>query len=181
MSKIFKAFLALLAIVIAIIGMISGYETSQRIKYPVAYSDLIVKYADKNDLDPYLVMAVIKTESNFVHDARSYIAGGLMQLTEETAAWTAKKLEITDYDYMEPETNIMFGCYYLKHLIDMYENMDTALAAYNAGMGNVNSWLSNSEYSDDGVTLKYIPFPETRNYVEKVNSSWEHYRTKNTE
>lgn len=182
MSKIFKLFLALVAILITIIGLIGGFETSQRIKYPVAYSDLIVKYADENDLDPYLVMAVIKVESNFVPDARSYIAGGLMQLTEETAKWNAKDLEITkDYDYMEPETNIMFGCNYLRHLIDMYENIDTALAAYNGGMGNVNSWLSNGEYSDDGVTLKYIPFPETRNYVEKVNNSWEHYRTKNTE
>lgn len=181
MSKIFKAFLALVAIVIAIIGVIGGYETSQRIKYPVAYSDYILKYADENDLDPYLVMAVIKTESNFVHDAQSYIAGGLMQLTEETAVWTANKLEVTDYDYMDPETNIKFGCYYLRHLIDMYGNIDTALAAYNGGMGNVNEWLSNPEYSSDGVSLDYIPFAETRNYVVKVNGSWEHYRTKNTE
>lgn len=177
MSKIFKAFLAVSAIVIAILGILGGYETSKRVKYPVAYSDTIVKYAEQNGLDPCLVMAVIKVESNFVPEAHSGFAGGLMQLTEETAQWNANELNITsDYDYMDPETNIMFGCHYLRHLIDIYGNIDTALAAYNGGMGNVNSWLRNSEYSDDGVSLKYIPFTETRNYVERVNDKWEHYK-----
>lgn len=177
MSKLFKAFLAVLAIVIAILGIMGGYETSRRVKYPVAYSDIIVKYAGENDLDPFLVMAVIKVESNFVPEAHSGFAGGLMQLTEETAEWNAEELGITyAYDYMDPDTNIMFGCHYLRHLIDVYGNIDTALAAYNGGMGNVNSWLKDSRYSDDGVSLKYIPFTETRNYVEKVNNSWEHYK-----
>ena len=179
MSKLFKAFLAVLAIVIAILGIIGGYETSLRIKYPVAYSDIIVKYANQNDLDPFLVMAVIKVESNFVPEAHSGFAGGLMQLTEETAEWNAREMGVTYDDYMDPETNIMLGCHYLRHLIDVYVNIDTALAAYNGGMGNVNSWLKDSRYSDDGVSLKYIPFTETRNYVDKVNTSWEHYKTMN--
>ena len=123
MSKIFKAFLVLLAIFVAVLGILGGYQTSQKFKYPVAYADYIV-----------------------------------------------------EYDYMDPETNIRFGCHYLRHLIDVYGNIDTALAAYNGGMGNVYSWLNDSRYSDDGVTLKYIPFSETRNYVVKVNSSWEHYK-----
>ncbi len=178
MSKIFKIFLAAVAIVIAIIGIIGGYETSRHIKYPVAYSEWITKYAHENDLDPYLVMAVIKTESNFIPDAHSGVAGGLMQLTEETAEWNANEMGIDyEYDYMDPETNIKMGCHYLRHLIDVYGNIDTALAAYNGGMGNVNSWLSNPQYSSDGETLDYIPFPETRNYVVKVNDSWEYYKT----
>ncbi len=180
MSKIFKVFLAVVAVVIAIIGILGGYETSRRIKYPVAYSDLIAKYAHENDLDPYLVMAVIKVESNFIADAHSGVAGGLMQLTEETAEWNAKDLGIKDdYDYMDPEINIRFGCHYLKHLITVYKNVDTALAAYNGGMGNVSYWLGDPTYSDDGVTLKYIPFAETRNYVEKVKKNWEHYKNSN--
>ena len=89
MSKIFKVFLALVAIVVAILGIVGGYETSQRVKYPVAYADYILKYADENNLDPYLVMAVIKVESNFIPEAHSGFAGGLMQLTEETAEWNA--------------------------------------------------------------------------------------------
>lgn len=166
-----------MAIIVAVIGIISGYETSRHVKYPVAYSDYIAKYANENNLDPYLVMAVIKVESNFVPEAHSGIAGGLMQLTEETAEWNARDMGIHhEYDYMEPETNIKFGCHYLRHLIDVYGNTDTALAAYNGGMGNVSSWLADPSCSDDGVSLKYIPFPETRSYVIKVNNSWEHYK-----
>ena len=177
MSKLFKIFLALLAVAVAVLGIIGGIETSQRVKYPVAYGDYIAKYAAENDLDPYLVMAVIKVESNFVPEASSHVAYGLMQLTEETAEWNAKDMNITyDYDFTEPETSIQFGCHYLRHLIDIYVNIDTALAAYNAGMGNVYAWLKNPEYSDDGVTLKYIPFPETRSYVERVNKYWERYK-----
>ena len=115
MSKIFKAFLVLLAIFVAVLGILGGYQTSQKFKYPVAYADYIVKYSKANDLDPFLVMAVIKVESNFVPEAHSGVAGGLMQLTEETAEWNAKELGITtEYDYMDPETNIRFGCHYLR-------------------------------------------------------------------
>ena len=63
MSKIFKAFLVLLAIFVAVLGILGGYQTSQKFKYPVAYADYIVKYSKANDLDPFLVMAVIKVES----------------------------------------------------------------------------------------------------------------------
>lgn len=176
MSKLFKLLLGVLAVVIGFIGVKSGYHVGKQSSFPVAYSEYIVKYAAKNKLDPYLVMAVIKVESNFVPEAKSAYAGGLMQLTEETAQWNAKKMGLESYDYMDPETNIKIGCHYLRHLIDEYDNVDTALAAYNGGMGNVSKWLSDSRYSDDGETLKYIPFPETRNYVVKVNNNWENYK-----
>ena len=84
-----------------------------------------------------MVMAVIKVESNFVPEAESAYAAGLMQLTEDTAEWNAKEMELKDYDYKDPETNIRIGCHYLKYLIRKYENIDTAFAAYNGGMGNV--------------------------------------------
>ncbi len=182
MSKLFKAFLAAVAITLAITGIVigtrEGVDIAQRTKYPIAYGELITHYAGENDLDPFLVMAVIHVESNFVPEAQSHVAYGLMQLTEDTAAWVAKDMRVTyDYDIADPETSINFGCHYLRHLIDLYKNTDTALAAYNAGMGNVNGWLEDKDCSDDGVTLKYIPFPETRSYVVKVNESWEYYRT----
>ena len=176
MLRLKRAVLAAAAILIALIALITGYNTGQKTTYPVAYSEYIYKYANKNDLDPYLVMAVIKVESNFVPEAHSGYAGGLMQLTEETAQWNADDMGITYFDYMDPETNIMLGCHYLKHLIDTYGNIDTALAAYNGGMGNVASWLSDSRYSSDGKTLNDIPFPETKNYVVKVNDAWLHYK-----
>ena len=176
MLRLKRAVLAAAAILIALIALITGYNTGQKTTYPVAYSEYIYKYANKNDLDPYLVMAVIKVESNFVPEAHSGYAGGLMQLTEETAQWNADDMGITYFDYMDPETNIMLGCHYLKHLIDTYDNIDTALAAYNGGMGNVASWLADSRYSSDGKTLNDIPFPETKNYVVKVNDAWLHYK-----
>lgn len=176
MSKLFKIFLALLAVVTAVIGIRVGYDTGKKVVYNVAYEDIITKYAKENDLDKYLVMAVVKAESNFVPDAHSGFAGGLMQLTEETAGWVSEKLGVQDYYYMDPETNVKFGCYYLKYLIDICPSIDVALAAYNAGLGNVEAWLKDSRYSDDGKTLKEIPYAETKNYVEKVNTYWQNYR-----
>ena len=177
MSKLFKLVLALAAIIIAITATQGGYETGKQTTTPVAYSDIIHKYSSENELDPLLVMAVIKTESNFVADAHSGYAGGLMQLTEETALEMSEDMGFTYYDYMDPETNVKIGCYYLKYLIDFYEgNVDTALAAYNGGMGNVYKWLNDPNYSDDGITLKDIPFPETKNYVQRVNTAWEQYK-----
>ena len=181
-SKMLKTVLIFVAIVCGVVGIVigtyEGVETAKRVKYPIAYGDYILQYAGENDLDPFLVMAVIHIESNFVPEAQSHVAYGLMQMTEDTAAWTAKDMKIKgDYDFTDPETSIKLGCHYLKHLLDLYGNTDTALAAYNAGMGNVNSWLQNPDYSSDGKTLYYIPFPETRSYVEKVNESWEYYKT----
>ena len=153
-------------------------EKINEIKYPVAYSSYINKYAHENNLDPYLVTALIKQESNFVADARSKYAGGLMQLTEGTADEYAKKLGLEDYNYMNPETNIQIGCFVLSSLIEKYDNTDTALAAYNAGVGNVDAWLNNPDYSNDGKTLYNIPFSETRHYVKKVNDYIDIYKYK---
>ncbi len=126
-----------------------------------------------------MVMAVIKTESNFEPDAHSGKASGLMQLTDDTAKWVCDKLKI-DYDdinLFKPSDNIRLGCYYLRHLIDKYDgNIDVALAAYNGGPGNVGKWLDNEKYSKNGVDLHHIPFKETREYVIKVNKQWDIYK-----
>lgn len=174
--KIFRICLCALAIFIAILAVKAGYQTGEQVTYPVAYSEYIYKYAKEYDLDPHLVMAVIKVESNFVPEAQSEYAGGLMQLTAETAQWNADRMGITYFDYMDPETNIKLGCHYLNYLINNYDTMDTALAAYNGGMGNVNKWLSDARYSSDGKNLDNIPFPETKSYVVKVNEAWIHYK-----
>ena len=68
------------------------------------------------------------------------------------------------------------GCFYLNYLISHYKNTDVALAAYNAGMGNVNKWLSSEEYSVDGEKLSYIPYKETREYIKKVNKYQQKYK-----
>ncbi|MBP3361012.1 MAG: lytic transglycosylase domain-containing protein [Clostridia bacterium] len=164
---------------VAVIMIIAGIKTCKNLLYPLEYQDIIVKYANENELDQCLVMAVIKTESNFVEDAHSGKASGLMQLTDDTASWIASKtdVDIDKINLMNPKDNIRMGCYYLRYLIDYYEgNVDVALAAYNGGMGNVDKWLKDERYSEDGVNLKYIPFKETREYVKKVNNECEVYR-----
>jgi len=146
---------------------------------PYGYSDYIMEYSEKYDLDPVLVAAVIKTESNFEADAvSSKNAYGLMQITQETAHWAAGKMGIDDFTtdrLMDPETNIMIGCWYLHNLFDEFNNQELALAAYNAGRGNVQKWLNNPEYSDDGITLKKIPFKETESYVKRVGLYYKLY------
>ncbi|MDD6734977.1 MAG: lytic transglycosylase domain-containing protein [Clostridiales bacterium] len=138
---------------------------------PLKYEDSVVKYSEENGLDSYFVMAVIRAESGFDHEAHSGLARGLMQITDDTAKWIAVQLGLEYHEDMveDPATNIKMGCFYLAYLMDIYENRETALAAYNAGMGNVNSWLKDPRYSDDGKSLYEIPYGETKRYVERVN------------
>ncbi|MCR4718741.1 MAG: lytic transglycosylase domain-containing protein [Firmicutes bacterium] len=139
-------------------------------KFPLKYEEYIEKYATEYGLDKYMICGVIYAESCFDNKAHSGLARGLMQLTDATADWVSGKLRI-DYDYdmaEEPEINIKMGCYYLSCLIDKYSNEETALAAYNAGMGNVSKWLEDARYSADGKTLFDIPYGETKRYVKRV-------------
>lgn len=172
--------LNMLVIAGVIWACVFAYRSMHDMMYPMRYEYYISSFAQENGLDKFLVAAVIKTESNFIYDAHSGKARGLMQLTDETAEWVASKMKL-DFkkdDVDIPEVNIKMGCWYLKYLIDKYDNIDTALAAYNGGMGNVSKWLADEKYSDDGKTLKYIPFKETREYVEKVNSYRKIYKEK---
>ncbi len=177
-----KASLILVVLIVcsvfSALGWKFGSELCRKLLFPNRYEEFVTRYAADNDLDKYLVMAVIKNESNFVPDAHSGKASGLMQLTDETGKWVGEKLGIkySDINLNDPQCNIQLGCYYLKYLIDHYDNIDTALAAYNGGMGNVSKWLDDEKYSKDGKTLYNIPFRETREYVKKVNDSWLSYR-----
>ena len=167
-SVIMIIFLGIAAIAVSLI--LSVYHG-----YPLQYTSIINKYAEEYELAPELICAVIHAESRFNKDAVSYIgATGLMQIIDSTAYWIAHKMEISGFRYddvLDPEVNIRFGCYYLNALESQYGDINTALCAYNAGSGNVDEWLSEPEYSDDGKTLKYIPFPETREYVKQITNT----------
>jgi len=159
--------------------LISSFFLIMRAVYPLRYHEHIKKYSEKYDLDEHLVMAIIKAESNYIHDAHSGYAGGLMQITDETGKWISEQLNIgfNHEDIHNPEKNIKMGCYYMSYLLSHYDNnLDVALAAYNAGMGNVNKWLKNPEYSPDGKNLSYVPYEETREYVKKVKEYKETYK-----
>ena len=148
--------------------------------YPLEYAGIIEENARLRNLDAFLVMGIISAESGFDKNARSHKdAKGLMQITGETAAWCIEKLDVDAPDGMteDPGTNIAIGCAYFEYLLERYGgNIRTAVAAYNAGPGNVDKWLGDIRYSDGKSTLTNIPFPETRSYVEKVMRRTEIYR-----
>lgn len=145
--------------------------------YPLKYEESIVKYSEKYGLDKYLVMGVISAESRFSENAVSpKSAKGLMQLKDDTAYWCAEKYGI-EGEFYEAEVNIEIGCAYLRYLLDLF-NHDTenALAAYNAGQGNVKKWLADSRFSANGKNLDTIPYRETEDYVLRVERRTKIYR-----
>ncbi|MGM0395498.1 MAG: lytic transglycosylase domain-containing protein [Bacillota bacterium] len=166
-----KIFTLIIVIALALILAIPAVA----IAYPFVYKDSVIKCSEDYDLDPMLVMGVIKTESNFDKDATSAKdAKGLMQIGESTGRWASEVLQVENYSsemLYDSDFNIRVGTWYIRRLIDQYGNEEVALAAYNAGSGNVSRWLSNSHYSNDGVTLHTIPFPETREYIERVENN----------
>ena len=153
----------------------------KQIGYPIKYQEIVEEYSEKYSLDKYLVYSIIRTESKFDCYATSSVgAKGLMQIAPETGKDCAEKLGIRGYNessLFEPEINIQIGCYYLSYLIKHYKSKETAIAAYNGGMGNVNSWLKDSRYSDGKGKLKNIPFKETRNYVTRVLDAEQKYKS----
>lgn len=145
-----------------------------------SYAAQIKTYSTANDLNPALVAALIKAESGFDKNAKSDEgAVGLMQLMPETAEFIADKVGYKGkINLKSPDCNICLGTEYLAYLSEKFEDETTMLCAYNAGEGRVNLWLNDEKYSSDGVTLCYIPFAETRKYVERINkyrSEFERY------
>ena len=145
------------------------------------YNEFITKYSTEYSLDPYLVAALIKAESNFNKNAKSQKdAYGLMQITEKTGQWAAGEMKISNFNsdlLYDPEFNIKMGCWYLDNLKKQFNgNMDVVLAAYNGGRGNVQKWLNNAQHSTDGSSLNYIPFKETDKYVKRVNTNYKIYK-----
>ena len=147
--------------------------------YPKEYSEYVEVYAKKYDLDEELVYAIIKAESNFESNAvSSKGACGLMQLMYPTAEDIAKKMDIKidEKRIMDPEININLGTNYISMLIDRYGNIGVALAAYNAGSGNVDSWIDDGTIKSDGSDIEKIPFKETNNYVRKILRDYNIYQ-----
>lgn len=141
--------------------------------YPVKYKPLVSEYANKYGLSYELVFAVINTESHFKPNAKSHMGAlGLMQIMEPTGEEVSKKLGIEN-KLTDVETNINIGCYYLRFLLDRYDqNVVFALSAYNAGYGNVDEWISKGF---DGK-MNNIPIKETKNYVKKVKNAEKIYK-----
>ena len=145
--------------------------------YPLEYTDYISASSERHAVDPFLVAAVIETESNWDPDAISpKDAHGLMQLLPATAEDMVRLglVDATHFDpenLDDPETNIEFGSAYLAYLHENLSTTEEIVAAYNAGLGAVQGWLANG-----GSIPEDIEYAETRAYVERVMSAYEGYR-----
>ncbi len=143
------------------------------------YDKWIFQYAKQYQLEPALVLAVIKTESNFDPEACSNKnAYGLMQITEPTLKWAmmreGKQAAYTVDDLYNPKINIKYGCYILSLLFEEFDDRQTVLAAYNAGRGNVKKWLKDTRYAENDVIID-TPFAETDHYISKVENYYQKY------
>jgi soluble lytic murein transglycosylase len=152
----------------------------REITLPLRHEDVIRQQARDKGLDPALIAAVIYQESKFEDRTSSAGALGMMQLLPDTAHFIARKTggtQFTTRDLSTPQINIAYGSWYLRYMIDRYEgNQTLAIAAYNAGEHNVDTWVERAGGPDDFDADKDIPFPETRHYVDSVLDHKKQYR-----
>jgi soluble lytic murein transglycosylase len=172
--------LALLAAAVLLVVVLDGTLPSfdravTEVTLPLRHDDIIRQQARDKDLDPALIAAVIYAESRFTDATSEAGARGLMQVTPQTAAVIARRsggTQFTEADLATPQINIAYGSFHLRWLLERYDGEAAlAVAAYNAGEGNVDRWIR--EGRAEGAA---IPFPETRAYVAKVLDAREAYR-----
>jgi soluble lytic murein transglycosylase len=165
---IVRRLFAVLVVGVALVAAFAYVDATEpgwyvRLRYPLHYDAIVRGHAHNYRLDPALLAAVIYQESKFhVHARSSSGAVGLMQLLPATAQGIAihtggTRFQVSDLD--NPEINVRYGSWYLRHLLDKYGDERTALAAYNAGQENVDRWRAEG---------RGIAFAETRHYVSRV-------------
>ncbi len=181
-TRTIKILVVAFALLLLLIAAYFIFEPSiDRALYPREYSELVERYAEQYGVPTNLVYAVIRTESNFDPNAVSSAgAVGLMQIMPSTFRWLSDDMfgeRLEDAMLYDPETNIRYGVYYLRRLYDRYDSWQTACAAYNAGNGTVDRWLSDPSLTDrqGGLIPDRIPIGETRAYVEKVQKYYQAY------
>lgn len=149
--------------------------------YPQKYKAYVEMYATEYGVEEELVYAIMKAESNFDSYATSHSeAYGLMQLLESTAIEMANELGEEDLQkeaLYNPQKNVQIGTAYIAKLLNRYDgNKVLALAAYNAGIGNVADWIEEGIIHADGSNPENIPFKETNMYVRKIMRDYQIYQ-----
>jgi soluble lytic murein transglycosylase len=149
--------------------------------YPRPYWTTLKADAEANGLEPYLVAALIRQESEFNPGAVSRAnAVGLMQLLPSVGKSLAKKEHQRHFnanELLDPTVNLRLGTLDLRRSIDHYDGqLEYALAAYNAGDSPVHQWMESGEYKDIAEWVESVPYTETREYVESILRNREMYR-----
>lgn len=187
-KKIFKIFLAIVAVILCFMSHSS--VTQKNFLYPFPYREKVEENSSRYQVDKFLAVSVMKVESNFTEGAISKSgAVGLMQIMPETANWIAVCLDEEPPSLNElhnTDKNIRYGIWYLSELeYEFFGNDVLALAAYNAGRGNVRHWMEEGGWEKNFSDVDKIPYSETRQYVKKVLACREKYLelygTKNSE
>lgn len=171
-----KWLLLLLVLVTVLLGGWRLWNTDavqMRFVYMWDYQQDIITYSEKNNVDPFLIAAIIKNESNFKHKAVSGVgAVGLMQIMPDTGRWIAEQMGLADYkdsDLYQTRTNIRMGCWYVGELEHEFQhNLVLLMIAYNAGRGQTHDWMQENGWDYDFNDIKAIPYADTREYVAKV-------------
>lgn len=172
------ALLIFAAAVYLLFGYLPGQLASQ--VYQKRYIEEVERYSSMFSVDPALVYAVIKTESNFNPEAKSDVGAiGLMQIIEDSFDWVAMKLDRQDLEFSDmytPEYSIMFGCYMLSYLYDRYGSVELTAAAYHSGMGTVDGWIAAGEVDPENIRLEDIQGSNTSHYVRKILRAYKYYK-----
>lgn len=162
--------------VLLFFGLQNGYDRYLRSTFELEHYDTVMQACEDFGMTPSLVYGIIRTESGFDERAHSHAdAMGLMQVTETGLEWAQIRTDefddVTVDDLYTADVNIRCGVFLLSLLFEQFDSEQAVIAAYNAGIGNVEDWLADTAYSDDGITLHTVPFEETRHYIERVTSS----------
>ena len=177
-------YVLLLLVVLSLAGwrLWRSDAVQMRFVYMWPYQNEIVTYARRNKIDPFLVAAVIKNESEFKPGAVSPVgAVGMMQIMPETGEWIAGQMGLAGYSVdslYNPGINIRMGCWYLSELkFEFRDNLLLMMMAYNAGRGNTHGWMNANAWDYTFGEIGKIPYPESRNYVASVlHDRDEYYR-----
>lgn len=145
--------------------------------YPFPYLDRILTWSEEHQLNPLLVVGLIRQESRFMASIESHVgATGLMQVMPETGAWIADQINLTDYKLNNANDNIRLGTWYLDFTHWQYKNNSMlAVASYNAGTTNVDKWVERFGLRDPDAFVELIPFGETKGYVKSVFGNYWNY------
>jgi soluble lytic murein transglycosylase len=149
--------------------------------YPTPYSDLLLKYAAERGVDPRLLLAIMRQESRFQADVRSYAAArGLMQFISMTSTAVANELGLDSFrqeDLYYPPTAILFGSQYVADMFKVFPEQPAAVAAsYNGGDDNMKRWLSRSRSNAPDRFVPEIVYSQSKDYVYKVMSNYRMYQ-----
>jgi len=173
---------AAIFVTVLLIGIAASvvHEAASSLTLPLSDASIIREQAAEKKLDPALIAAVIYAETKF--DPRPSPAGaqGLMQILPTTAYYLARLsggTRFTARDLATPSVNLAYGSYYLRYLLNHYDgNEMLAVAAYNAGLTNVDEWVARARAHGTQLDSEAIPFPQTREYVRRVLAAQAEYR-----